>query len=57
MGHALLKSLNRKDPPPLAPESHTVIGFLVNTDPDPLGNHKVTKPAFNVGTLSARLRN
>ena len=25
------------------------IGFLSNTGPDPLKNHKATKPAFNVG--------
>ena len=29
------------------------IGFLSNTGPDPLNNHKATKPAFNVGPLSA----
>ena len=27
------------------------------TDPDPLKNHKATKPAFNVGPSSARQRN
>ena len=32
-------------------------GFLSNTDPDPLKYHKATKPAFNVGPLSARQRN
>ena len=30
------------------------IGFLSNTGPDLLKNHKATKPAFNVGPLSAR---
>ena len=30
------------------------IGFLSYTGPDPLKNHKATKPAFNVGPLSAR---
>ena len=25
------------------------IGFISNTGPDPLKNHKATKPAFNVG--------
>ena len=32
-------------------------GFLCNTGPDPQKNHKATKPAFNVGTLSARQGN
>ena len=30
------------------------IGFLSNTGPDPLKNHKATKPEFNVGSSSAR---
>ena len=30
------------------------IGFLSNTGPDPLKNHKVTKPTINVGPSSAR---
>ena len=30
-------------------ENHKNIGFLSNTGPDPLKNHKATKPAFNVG--------
>ena len=30
------------------------IGFLSNTGPDPLNNHKATMPAFNVGPPSAR---
>ena len=38
--------------PPL--ENHKNIGFL---SPDPLKNHKATKPAFNVGPSSARQRN
>ena len=42
-------------PPPL--ENHKDIGFLSNTVPDHLKNHKATKPAFNVGPLSARQRN
>ena len=33
------------------------IGFLSNTGPDPLKNHKATKPTFNVGPSSARQRN
>ena len=35
------------DPPPT--EKSQNIGFLSNTGPDPLKNHKTTKPAFNVG--------
>ena len=42
-------------PPPL--KNHKNIGFLSNTGPDPLKNHKTTKPAFNVGSSSARQRN
>ena len=34
------------DPPP--PENHKNIGFLSNTVPDTLKNHKATKPASNV---------
>ena len=40
------------DPPEI---SH--IWFLSNTGPDPLKNHKATKPAFNVGPPFARQRN
>ena len=29
------------------PENHKNIGFLRNTAPDPLKNHKAIKPAFN----------
>ena len=32
-------------------------GFLRNTGPDPLKNHKATKPAFKFGALSACQRN
>ena len=32
-------------------KNHKNIGFLSNTGPDPLKNHKATKPAFNVGPL------
>ena len=32
--------------PPL--ENHEAIAFVSNTGPDPLGNHKATKPAFYV---------
>ena len=38
-------------------ENHTAIGFLSYTGLDPLKNHKVTKPAFNVGPSSACQRN
>ena len=38
------------DPHPL--ENHKNIGFHSNTGPDPLKNHKATKPVFNVGTSS-----
>ena len=38
-------------PPPL--ENYKAIGFLSNTGSDPLENHKATKPAINVGPLSA----
>ena len=31
---------------------HKNIGFPRNTGPDPLKNHKATKPAFNVGPSS-----
>ena len=34
--------------------NHKNIGFLSNTCPDPLKNHKATKPAFNFGPLWAR---
>ena len=40
---------------PFLPEIHkNDIGFHGNTGPDPLKNHKATKPAFNVGPSSAR---
>ena len=38
-------------------KNYTAIGFLSNTDLDPLENHKATKPSFNVGPSSARQRN
>ena len=40
------------DPSPL--KNHNTIGFPSNTGPDPQKNHKVTKPAFNVGSLYVR---
>ena len=44
------------DPPPHM-EKHKAIGFLINTDLDPMENEKSTKPAFKVGPPSARQRN
>ena len=38
-------------------ENKKNIEFLSNTGPDPLKNHKTTKPALNVGPSSARQRN
>ena len=38
-------------------KNHKNIGFLSSTGPDPLKNHKAAKPAFNVGSSSARQRN
>ena len=35
------------------PENHKAVGFLSNIAPDPHENHKATKPAFNVGPISA----
>ena len=43
------------DPPPL--KIHKNIGFLRNTGPDPIENHKATKSAFNVGPPSAHQQN
>ena len=42
-------------PPPLAKSQK--YRFLRNTGPDPLKNHKATKPAFNVWPSSACQRN
>ena len=39
------------------PEKLKNIGFLNNTGPDPLKNHKATKPEFNVGQSSTPLQN
>ena len=41
-----------RPPPPL--KNHNTIGFLSNTGPDPQKNHKVTKPAFNIGPSYVR---
>ena len=38
-------------------KNHKHLGFLRNTGPDPVKNRKTTKPAFNVGPLSACQRN
>ena len=38
-------------------KNHKNLGFLSNTGPHLLKNHKATKPAFNIGPLSARQRN
>ena len=34
-------------------KNHKNKGFLSNTGPDPLKNHKAERPAFSVGQLSA----
>ena len=44
------------DTPPLL-ENLKTIGFLRNTGPDPLENHKASHPACNVGPSLADLRN
>ena len=36
-------------PDPRLLENRKTIGFLSNTGPDPLKNHKATKPACNFG--------
>ena len=41
--------------PPL--KNHKNIGFLSNTGPDPLKNHKATKPAFNFRPSLAHQQN
>ena len=33
-------------------KNHKNKGFLSNTGPDPLKNHKATKPAFNFGAFN-----
>ena len=35
-------------------KNHNTIGFPSNTGPDPLKNHKFTKPAYNVGPSMVR---
>ena len=47
-----------RGPDPTRPVmNHKIIGFLSNTGPDPLKNHKATTPEFNVRPSSARQRN
>ena len=46
---------NRGSGSPL--KNHKNMGFLSNTGPDPLKNHKATKSAFNFEPLSAHQRN
>ena len=45
------------DLPPPPPRNHKAIGCLSNTGPDPLKNHKATKPALTVRSSSACQRN
>ena len=49
--------MGRSRVPPPPPPLEIKKGFLSNTAPDPLKNHKATKPAFNIGPSSARKRN
>ena len=42
---------------PFPLKNHKNIGFLGNTGPDPMENHKAYKPALNVGPPSACQRN
>ena len=43
------------DPPEKSQKYRVFLQYY--TDPDPLTNHKATKPEFNVGPSSARQRN
>ena len=54
--HARIQRGGRESGPP-PPEKSQKIGFLSSTGPDPLKNHKATKPEFTVRRLSARQRN
>ena len=55
MEHGRIQRGARGPDPPPPPQkkkkkkNHKNIGFLSNTAPDPLKNHRATKPAFNVG--------
>ena len=52
--HARIQRVgNRGSEPPPPPEKSQNTGFPSNTCPDPLKNHKVTKPVLNVGSSSA----
>ena len=53
--HVRIQRGDRVSGPPL--KNHQNIGFLCNTVPDPLKNHKASRPAFNVGQSSACQRN
>ena len=53
--HGRIQKGDRGPDPPL--KIHKDIGFLSNTCPDPLINHKATKPVLNVGPSSASQRN
>ena len=57
--HATRIQMGTGGPDPLLPplKNYKAIELLSNTDPDPLENHKATKPAFNVGPSSAHQRN
>ena len=48
---------NRGSGPPPPQKNHKYIGFLSNTGPEILKILKATKPAFNVGPLSAHQQN
>ena len=50
--HVRSQGRGRTGDPDPHPENHKNIGFLSNTGPNPLENHKGTKPAFNFGLLS-----
>ena len=47
-GGRIQRGASGPDHPPLKKN----IGFLCNACPDPLENHKATKPALNVGSSS-----
>ena len=58
--HAQISSEGQRDriPDPTYPqENHKAIGFLQNYGPEPLENHNITQPEFNVWTSSAFQRN
>ena len=58
--HARIKRGDSPPPPPPPPphlKNHKNIEYLNNTGLDPLKFSKTTKPAFNVGSSSARQRN